>query len=120
MINSGIGALVSAGLVTGLLGSMAMMYYTGTRVVNTSECEEDWRSMVLGSSCRAAGKHPCGQVCKPSLLTSPLPPLPPCPHIPADEDVQPDWPGPKAWPAGMCLISFFIFSAYVQGLKAGL
>jgi hypothetical protein len=27
-----------------------------------------------------------------------------------------DWPGPKAWPAGMCLISFFAFMAYLQAL----
>lgn len=27
-----------------------------------------------------------------------------------------DWPGPKAWPAGMCLFSFFAFSAFFQAL----
>eukprot|EP00878_Enallax_costatus_P006598 GHUV01006916.1.p1 GENE.GHUV01006916.1~~GHUV01006916.1.p1 ORF type:complete len:175 (+),score=66.50 GHUV01006916.1:210-734(+) len=27
-----------------------------------------------------------------------------------------DWPGPKAWPAGMCLISFFAFAAFFQAV----
>lgn len=27
-----------------------------------------------------------------------------------------DWPGPKAWPAGMCLFSFFAFAAFFQAL----
>lgn len=29
-----------------------------------------------------------------------------------------DWPGPKAWPASMALISFFAVCAYVQALVA--
>jgi hypothetical protein len=28
-----------------------------------------------------------------------------------------DWPGAKSWPAVMCLITFFIFMAYFQGVR---
>jgi hypothetical protein len=28
------------------------------------------------------------------------------------------WPGPKAWPAGMMLISFFAFNVFLQGLRS--
>ncbi|GAX78568.1 hypothetical protein CEUSTIGMA_g6008.t1 [Chlamydomonas eustigma] len=37
-----------------------------------------------------------------------------------DEDIAPDWPGPKAWPATMTLISFFAFNVFFQGLRAEL
>eukprot|EP00955_Chlamydomonas_euryale_P027708 292481-Chlamydomonas_euryale.AAC.2 len=37
-----------------------------------------------------------------------------------DEDIAPDWPGPKAWPAGMTLISFFALNVFLQGLRAEL
>lgn len=29
-----------------------------------------------------------------------------------------DWPGPKAWPSGMALISFFAAAAFAQALVA--
>lgn len=29
-----------------------------------------------------------------------------------------DWPGPKAWPSGMALISFFALSVFWQSLFA--
>jgi len=32
-------------------------------------------------------------------------------RLQTDDD---DWPGPKAWPAGMALISFFAFMSFVQ------
>jgi hypothetical protein len=40
--------------------------------------------------------------------------------ISADEDIAPDWPGPKAWPAVMTLISFFALNVFLQGLRAEL
>jgi hypothetical protein len=30
-----------------------------------------------------------------------------------------DFPGPKAWPAGMALISFFALAAFAQALYVG-
>jgi hypothetical protein len=39
-------------------------------------------------------------------------------HLSADdEDV--DWPGPKALPATIALISFFALNVFVQGIRAG-
>ena len=42
----------------------------------------------------------------------------PCTHAAMraadDDDATPDWPGPKAWPGGMCLISFFALCAFIQ------
>lgn len=29
-----------------------------------------------------------------------------------------EWPGPKAWPAGMALISFFALNVFLQGLRS--
>eukprot|EP00195_Chlamydomonas_chlamydogama_P010571 CAMPEP_0202900468 /NCGR_PEP_ID=MMETSP1392-20130828/11803_1 /ASSEMBLY_ACC=CAM_ASM_000868 /TAXON_ID=225041 /ORGANISM="Chlamydomonas chlamydogama, Strain SAG 11-48b" /LENGTH=167 /DNA_ID=CAMNT_0049586861 /DNA_START=23 /DNA_END=526 /DNA_ORIENTATION=+ len=37
-----------------------------------------------------------------------------------DDDLVPDWPGPKAWPATMALISFFALNVFLQGLRAEL
>jgi len=31
-----------------------------------------------------------------------------------------DWPGAKAWPSTMTLITFFILAAYMQGLLASM
>jgi hypothetical protein len=31
-----------------------------------------------------------------------------------------DWPGPKAWPATMGLISFFALNVFIQALRAEL
>lgn len=57
------------GFAVGLVGSGAMMYYTGKR---TADTEFDDNS----------------------------------------------FPGMKAWPAGMCLISFFAFNVFFQALRA--
>lgn len=37
---------------------------------------------------------------------------------PAEQD-DTDWPGPKAWPAGMALISFFALNVFIQALRVG-
>lgn len=73
LVNTGMGPLVTMGLITGFIGSAAMMYYNGIRVADT-----------------------------------------------VDEDIAPDWPGPKAWPATMVLISFFALNVFLQGLRAEL
>ncbi|GFR40454.1 hypothetical protein Agub_g970 [Astrephomene gubernaculifera] len=31
-----------------------------------------------------------------------------------------DWPGPKVWPAGMTLVSFFALNVFIQALRAEL
>lgn len=31
-----------------------------------------------------------------------------------------DWPGPKAWPATMALISFFALNVFIQAIRAEL
>ncbi|GIL83848.1 hypothetical protein Vretimale_10870 [Volvox reticuliferus] len=31
-----------------------------------------------------------------------------------------DWPGPKAWPAGMALVSFFALNVFIQAIRAEL
>lgn len=54
-----------------------------------------------------------------STCTHPPYPCPPHPCS-ADEDIAPDWPGPKAWPATMTLISFFALNVFLQGLRAEL
>lgn len=66
-----ISPLVTFGMIAGLIGSGAMMYYNFNRIGLTT-----------------------------------------------DEDIAPDWPGPKVWPAGMTLISFFAFNVFLQGLRA--
>lgn len=63
--------LVTFGMIAGLIGSGAMMYYNFQRIQLTTE-----------------------------------------------EDIAPDWPGPKVWPVGMTLISFFALNVFLQGLKA--
>ena len=45
--------------------------------------------------------------------------LPPAPAAAAEPN-EFEWPGPKAWPVGMCLISFFALNAFIQALRAEL
>eukprot|EP00798_Chlamydomonas_sp_ICE-L_P007305 gene7305-422_t len=74
IVNSGIESIAPLGCITGMIAAGAMMYYTATRIQDTTD----------------------------------------------DEDSIPDWPGPKAWPSTMCLISFFQLMVFFQGLRAEL
>ncbi len=39
--------------------------------------------------------------------------------VPRADDEEVDWPGPKALPGTIALISFFALNAFVQGIRAG-
>ena len=62
---------------------------------------------------------PLSPSCFLSTLKLPSPPpLPPPPRPPpATEQDDSDWPGPKAWPATMGLISFFALNVFIQALR---
>jgi hypothetical protein len=65
----GEGPIAEIGLVTGVVASLAMMYYNIRRAADLQYTDGDW-------------------------------------------------PGPKSWPAGMTLISFFALCAFLQALVA--
>lgn len=45
MVSSGVGPLVTLGMIVGLVGSGAMMYYNGKRTADTSE--RGWAGRVV-------------------------------------------------------------------------
>ncbi len=103
-------------MIAGLLSSTAMMGYNVKRTVDTSERLSHSHSTLFALHTVCVNQQSTLLTIKSAFLS----PIPPASCTTADEDIAPDWPGPKVWPVTMTLISFFALNVFLQGLRAEL